>query len=163
MMKGHYTCLRCSWSVFGMHERYEGSYCPECGGEVIPRRPERLRNLTPPPNILERLKAAVNYNFDYQVIHYNRLEGASTAAVEIAKAGRNIAILSHRVHQSEFRDERYKFFDYESRIPDGLGNMIVIADVVPEIVLSRWRQVLLREGRGNKIIALKAIGQEWMN
>lgn len=163
-MKAHYSCLSlsCGWGVFGSCRRYEGTHCPECGGAIVLTRLEGYRRqdgreLAPPPSIFERLRAAVDDKHEFHVIYYNRCEGASSAARQIAKAGKNIAILSSEVHQRECKNEKIPFFGLHSRIPDGMRNMVIIADVVPDDVLGKWRSV---HGAGNKIVAIKSIPQE---
>ena len=163
-MRTYFSCLRCGWGVFGSYRRYEGACCPECGGGLLdtsgPEKEVYKGGLSVRPSIMERITAALNEPYEFQVVYYNRREGASSAAIELALTGKNIAILSSAAHHSQFRRKRAPFFDYNKCIPDGMSNMTIIADVVPEQRLSEWCSVLLRNGAGNKIIAIKAILRE---
>lgn len=120
----------------------------------------RISNfLSPPPSIEQRLYAALHDEHGYQVIYYNRCEGATHAIAKLAKDNERIMVAGVTGHKSYYREAGVPYKDYQELISSHSmslrGVQAVILDVVPENALSKLRDSILRFGC--KLIVIKSI------
>lgn len=113
-----------------------------------------VRKLSKPPSIELRIRAAMMDEYPYQVVTYTRGEGATYAVLEIAKGNKDIFFLSHSHAKRDCREKGVNFIN-ASRDPETFRNTTIIADVVSDSEMKKWRDRL--HGLGNKIIRLKGI------
>ncbi|PAD73681.1 hypothetical protein [Paenibacillus campinasensis] len=90
-------------------------------------------------SIEDRIRAAVNEGAVYQVVHYMRGEGASSAIRKIAKERKGVILVAD------------KMGDWK-RWGDGWLDKVVIVDALPEDEARRWRNLV---GIKNRVIYVK--------
>lgn len=113
------------------------------------------RPLSPPPSIEDRIRAAIKDEYPYQVVYYNRMEGATTAAIGLAKKDENILIMSPSRLKRMYSDEGIAWRNSDEPIRVRLNQTTIITDVVHDKRLMELRRDLLPQGF--RIIALKAM------
>ncbi|MGG4346458.1 hypothetical protein ABEW68_33065 [Paenibacillus lautus] len=119
------------------------------------------RFLTPPPSIEQRLMAALGDEYSYQVVYYNRCEGATSAIQKIVKANPSIIVAGVRGNEDKYHRSGIPYKDYRdlyARLskPLYLRNAeAIILDIVPESELRQIRAAVLPFAR--KLIVLKSI------
>lgn len=113
--------------------------------------------LSPPPSIEYRIKAAMLDEYPFQVVYYNRKEGASIAAMQFAQENENVVILALNLMKRYYEECGIKVISCTTSIPYHWTNKIIIADCLSDKELKKWRELI---GRGNRIIALKGIRSE---
>lgn len=109
---------------------------------------------TASPTIYERLSAAVQDNDErYAIVYYKRNEGATRAAINIAKANKeNIIIVNVDSLKWLYKDYDVKFINTQSEFPIG---KIIIADALPHNVLKVVK--LKARDKGCKLVAIKVM------
>ncbi|KKO51974.1 hypothetical protein [Paenibacillus sp. DMB20] len=117
--------------------------------------------LSPAPTIEQRLMAALGDEYSYQVVYYNRSEGATSAIQKIVKAQTSIIVAGVHGNKDNYRRAGIPYKDYRELFarlstPLYLRNAeAVILDIVPESELRKIRAAVLPFVR--KLIVLKSI------
>ncbi|MGG4096191.1 hypothetical protein [Paenibacillus lautus] len=117
--------------------------------------------LSPPPSIEQRLMAALGDEYSYQVVYYNRCEGATSAIQKIVRENPSIIVAGVDGHKDNYRRAGIPYKDYRDLFarlstPFELRNaQAIIIDIVPESELRKIRQAALPFAR--KLIVLKSI------
>jgi hypothetical protein len=113
--------------------------------------------LSEPPSIELRIRAAMMDDHPYQVVAYSRLEGATTAVMELARRNGDIIIIGN----DHIRNECWKLgipFIHQASDPSVfMTRKILIADAVQEKYLKGWFE---QTEKGNRLVVLKGIQTE---
>lgn len=116
--------------------------------------------LSPPPSIEQRLTSALGDEYSYQVVYYNRCEGATSAIQKIVKANPSIIVAGVCGNEDNYRRAGIPYKDYRD-LYDRLSTPLylrnaeaIILDIVPESELRKIRAAVLPFAR--KLIVLKS-------
>lgn len=116
-----------------------------------------MNELSAPPSIELRIRAAMMDDHPYQVVTYSRREGATTVAMELAKRNGDIVIIGNDYVQRECKEWRLPFYHEKADPNIEFRGKILILDTVPEKYLKGWYE---QSRKGNRVVVLKGISIE---
>ncbi|MFU1797364.1 hypothetical protein ACM1RC_26095 [Paenibacillus azoreducens] len=130
----------------------------QLGNEMV-NRMSTIYGLAPAVSIKDRLAAALRDEYPYQVVYYNRCEGATTAIQKLVKQRPSIMVAGVLGHRDSYlrAGVPYKEYQHLHRTSINLRDIeAVILDVVPENALRDLREIILSRW-GRKLIVVKCI------